>query len=89
MTTEVVVSLAQKSMFLALQVAGPPLIVGMVVGVLISIFQTVTSINEMTLTFVPKIVCVMLALLVFGPWMMQIVLNFMSNLFLNLAFYAK
>ncbi len=89
MTIGTVIDLSQKSMFLALQIAGPPLIVGMVVGIFISIFQTVTSINEMTLTFVPKIVFVMLALLMFGPWMLQVVLSFMSNLFLNLAAYSK
>lgn len=89
MTVATVIELGQSGMYFAAQVAAPPLIVGMVIGVFISIFQTVTSINEMTLTFVPKIVFVMLSLLFFGPWMLQVTLNFMYNLFVNLAIYGK
>ena len=61
----------------------------LLVGVIISIFQAVTQIQEMTLTFVPKILAVMIALLAFGPWIIRILLNFTTQLFLNLPTYMK
>ncbi|HPD19135.1 MAG TPA: flagellar biosynthetic protein FliQ, partial [Candidatus Goldiibacteriota bacterium] len=58
-------------------------------GVLISLFQAVTQIQEMTLTFVPKIVVVLLTLVIFGPWILKILINFTYTLFTNLPNYMK
>ena len=65
------------------------LIVGLVVGLVISIFQAVTQIQESTLVFVPKIIAVLLALLFTLPWMMDIMLSYTRNLFLNIPNYIK
>lgn len=61
----------------ALIIAGPVMIVGLVVGVLVSLFQTLTQLNEMTLAFIPKILAIFVALLIFGPFMLQQLESFM------------
>ena len=66
MTTEAVADIAQKALYLIIKVSLPVLMVSLIVGLVISIFQTVTSIQEQTLTFVPKIICVFIALIFFG-----------------------
>jgi len=68
-----------------LLVAGPLLLSGLVIGLLVSILQATTQIQEATLSFVPKIVAVLLAALIFGPWMLTIVTDFASRLFGNLS----
>ena len=73
---------------LALKLALPFLVVSMVVGVLIAIFQAATQINEQTLTFVPKIICVFVALILFGPWMMNSMVGFMAELWSSFSFYV-
>ena len=67
--------------------AAPMLLAGLTVGLLVSIFQAATSISEMTLIFIPKMMAVAIALIFFFPWMMQIMIVFMENLFNNLALY--
>lgn len=89
MTPEFFVSFAKEAITVALMVAAPMLGIGLVIGILISIFQTVTSINEMTLTFVPKIVAVLIALIIFFPWMIEVMVNFTSHLFENIPLYVK
>ncbi len=89
MTPDMVVGLMAESIKITLLVAAPMLIVGLVVGVLISLFQAVTQIQEMTLVFVPKIVAV-LAVLVFAlPWMMSMMITFTQNIFANIPAYIK
>ena len=70
-------------------VAAPMLIAGLVVGVLISIFQTATSIQDQTLTFIPKIVAVLVVLLIALPWMMQLMTDFTARLFSQLHLYVR
>ena len=65
----------------------PVLLVSLCVGLVVSIFQTVTSIQEQTLTFVPKIVCVFLSLVIFGNWMMNAMVEFMVSLWSNFGLY--
>ena len=65
------------------------LMVGLMVGILVSIFQAATQINEMTLVFVPKMLGVALALLVFFPWMLRIISDFTQKLFVNLPMYIR
>ncbi len=89
MTPELVVQLARRSFETILMLSAPLLIFSLVVGLLISIFQTVTSINEATLTFVPKIVAVMVAIIIFFPWMMTYMTDFTREIFSMIAMMRK
>jgi len=68
----------------SLQVVGPILIFSLVVGVLVSIFQAITQIQDMTLSFVPKIIAIVVAMFLFGPWMFRTIIEFTYHLFLSL-----
>jgi flagellar biosynthetic protein FliQ len=81
MTAEFVMGLGREAITLVLLVAAPMLGFGLIVGLAISIFQAVTQVHEMTLTFIPKIVAVAVALLVFLPWMISIITDFTTRLF--------
>ncbi len=81
MTPELLVQLARRSFETTLLLSAPLLIFSLVVGLIISIFQTVTSINEATLAFVPKIVAVMIAMVIFFPWMMSYMSDFTREIF--------
>ena len=81
MTPEYIVKLGQDTLLLVLYVAGPILIVALVVGLLVSIFQAVTQIHEMTLTFIPKILAVAAVLSFLLPWSLQQLIDFTVNLF--------
>ncbi len=76
MSAEMVVMLGREAIVAMLTASAPMLIAGLVVGLLISIFQAITQINEMTLTFIPKIVAVALALLIFLPWIINLLVSF-------------
>ncbi|MNS09271.1 Flagellar biosynthetic protein FliQ [compost metagenome] len=89
MTVPVFMELMQKGIWLLLQLSAPTLLLSLVVGLAISVFQAVTQINEMTLTFIPKIVAVFVALVFFGPWMVTVTLDFMTQLLINLPTYAR
>jgi flagellar biosynthesis protein FliQ len=89
MSIEFITSFGREALLVVLLVSAPLLGFALLVGVIISIFQAVTQIQEMTLTFVPKILAVMIALLAFGPWIIRIMLNFTTTLFLNLPTYMK
>lgn len=80
MTPEYIIRLSQDTMMLVLYVAGPALLVTLAVGLLVSIFQAVTQIHEMTLTFIPKILAVAAVLLLLLPWMMQRMVDFTVQL---------
>ena len=89
MSVEFVSDLANRALWITLLISAPILGLGLAVGVAVSIFQAVTQIQEMTLTFIPKIIAIFLAVLVFGKWMMLVLLNFTSNLWINLPTYLK
>jgi flagellar biosynthetic protein FliQ len=89
MSQTVILDLFSKGLWLLLQLSLPTLVISLVVGLIISVFQAVTQINEMTLTFIPKLAAVFIALLFFGPWMMNITVDFMQHLLLHLPDYAK
>lgn len=76
-----IVYLGSEAMKVTLLASAPMLIAGMVVGLIISIFQSATQIQEITLTFVPKIVVVMIAFALFLPWMIEVVVDFVEPLF--------
>jgi flagellar biosynthetic protein FliQ len=69
--------------------SSPMLLAGLVVGLLVSIFQSATSINEMTLTFIPKMLAVAAALIFFFPWMMQTIVTFTEQMFLNMNQFIR
>jgi len=81
MTPQMVVAIGREALTVTLMVAAPMLIFGLVIGLIISIFQAVTQINEMTMTFVPKIVAVALGLLVFMPWMINMLRDFTLHMY--------
>ena len=85
MTAESVIDLAQQALRVTLLVAGPMLLAGMLVGLLISIVQAATQINEMTMTFVPKIVVVMLVMVLTLPWMIAQLTAFTRGIFARIA----
>jgi flagellar biosynthetic protein FliQ len=81
MTEGQVLEVGRQALWVLVQIALPVLIFGMVAGVLVSLFQAVTQIQEVTLTFVPKIAAVVVALIIFGPWMLATMVAFMVQLF--------
>ena len=85
MTPESIMGLAQNSIYLTLLVLLPILGIVLVVGLTVSIFQTVTQIQEQTLAFAPKIIAVFVSLLFLGPWMLSHLLDFTTNILANLA----
>lgn len=87
MSGDFVISLLTESLKIALFIAAPMLLMGLVIGLAISIFQSVTQIQEMTLTFIPKILGVVAAVMLFAPWMLQKMVAYTTNLFLNLHVY--
>jgi flagellar biosynthetic protein FliQ len=89
MTPDFIVGFGKEVVWVTLLISGPMLLFGLVVGVIVSIFQAVTQIHEMTLTFVPKILAVMIALVIFFPWMMRVLLNFTEKLFVNIPLYIR
>lgn len=81
MNTQLVVELARSSIYTTLLVSSPMLILALIVGLTISILQAITQIQEMTLTFIPKIIAVAVALILFLPWMIATVVGFTNQIF--------
>lgn len=84
MTPEYVLALGREAVMLTLMVSGPMLLFGLIIGLGISILQAVTQIHEMTLTFIPKIVAVAIALVIFLPWIITIIVDFTRNLYISI-----
>ena len=89
MTPEFVISFAQEAIKVTILVSMPMLGLGLAVGLLISIFQATTQIQEMTMTFVPKILIVLLALLYFAGWMLEQLMQFTVNVIEQIPFYIR
>ncbi len=89
MTTEFVLGLAQKAIETMLMTSLPVLMVSLVVGLLVSLFQAVTQIQETTLAFVPKIIVTFLAILFFGPWMLEKMLGLTREIFQNFPLWIR
>lgn len=85
MSAENVISIAKQGIYTVLMVSGPLLVLALVVGLVISIFQATTQIQEQTLAFVPKIVAVLLGLVLLGPWMLSHMLSYATDIFSNLT----
>ncbi len=89
MTLELVQEISADVFRTVLYVAGPPLLAGLVIGLLVGLFQTVTQIQEMTLTFVPKMLVVFTCLFLLMPWMSEKIIAFTVNLITNIPSYIK
>lgn len=89
MTVYDVTAIASEALFLIIKTAAPVLLVSLIVGLTISIFQTVTSIQEQTLTFVPKIIAVFLTIILFGNWMLTQITEFMNRLWSSFSLYTR
>ena len=89
MTQTFIVDFAMESMKTTLFLSAPMLGFGLVTGLAVSIFQAVTSIQELTLTFIPKILAVFLAMILLFPWLLQTMINFTSNILINFPEYIK
>ena len=89
MTTSDVVTIARDALFNIIVTAAPILLVSLVIGLVISIFQTVTSIQEQTMTFVPKILGIFIALMLLGHWMLDMMTNFMTDLWSDFSIYIR
>ena len=84
MSQEFVINVAEKGIYTILIIAGPLLLLALAVGLIISIFQATTQIQEQTLAFVPKIIAVLLGLIFFGPWMLTHMISYATEIFANL-----
>ncbi|MBP8867162.1 MAG: flagellar biosynthesis protein FliQ [Propionivibrio sp.] len=84
MTPELVMSLGRQAVEMTLILAGPLLLSALVVGLIVSIFQAATQINEQTLSFIPKLIATFIALLLAGPWMLQMMVEFIRRLLENI-----
>jgi len=87
LSQQFVIHLGREVFFTAIIIAAPMLVAGLIVGVTISVIQTATSIQEQTLTFIPKIVAVVVSLILFFPWMMNTILSFATELISNIPNY--
>lgn len=87
MSSEFIIRLAGEAVYTTLKASAPMMVLALAVGLIVSIFQATTQIQEQTLAFVPKIVVVMLALLIFGPWILNTLVDFTYNLLSNLYNY--
>ncbi len=89
MTPELIIDFAKQAIMLTISISMPMLGLGLIVGLAVSIFQAVTSIQEMTLTFVPKIIAVFLGLLFFAPWMIDKMTTFTRHIIENIPIYIR
>lgn len=89
MTIDNVVDIARATLWLIIKVSAPMLLVSLIVGLIISIFQTITSINEQTLTFLPKLLAIFAVLILAGSWIMNNLVYFTTELYTNFSQYIK
>ena len=87
MSGDLVIQLGQEALMVVMLVSAPMLGLGLLVGLLVSVFQATTSIQEQTLAFIPKNIAVFVAILIFGPWMLRIMVEYVTNIFVNLPLY--
>jgi flagellar biosynthetic protein FliQ len=88
MTPESVMTLAHEAMYVALLLAAPLLLVSLVVGLVVSLFQAATQINETTLSFIPKLIAIAITLVIAGPWMLSTMLDYMRHMFTSVPVIA-
>jgi len=84
MTPESVMTLGRHAIEVTLMIAAPMLLIALAIGLIVSIFQAATQINEQTLTFIPKLIGIFIALILAGPWMLTIMVDYMREIFTNI-----
>ena len=89
MTPETVMSIAYQAMMVTLYLGAPLLLTSLLIGLLVSLFQAATQINEMTLSFIPKILGVFAVLIIAGPWLLSLIIDFTRTLFQNIPFLVS
>ena len=89
MSVDIISDIIKDALFVILKTAAPPLLVSLVIGLTVSIFQTVTSIQEQTLTFVPKMVGMFLTLMLIGHWMLNSMIDYAIQLWQNFSLYIR
>ena len=89
MSESMVIELGQEAMFTILILAAPMLVIGLIVGLAVSIFQATTQIQEATLAFIPKIIAILGSVVVFGPWLLNIIIDYTLKLYTNLHNYIR
>ncbi len=89
MTIDEVTAIASEALYLIVKTSAPILLISLIVGLIISIFQTVTSIQEQTLTFVPKIICVFVSIMLLGHWMLNGIVDYMVRLWTDFSVYIR
>ena len=89
MTVDIVSEIVRAGLYTIIKTSAPVLLVSLTVGLIVSIFQTATSIQEQTLTFVPKIVAVFLAIMLFGGWMLDEMVGYMVTLWSDFSVYIR
>ena len=87
MSGDLVIQMAQEALRMVRLISAPMLGLGLLVGLAVSVFQATTSIQEQTLAFIPKIVAVFVAILIFGPWMLRLMVEYVTNVLVNLPYY--
>ena len=89
MSEELIIKLGQDALRTTAMLAGPILLATLVIGLIVSVFQALTQINEATLTFIPKMIIVALILVLAGPWMLDVMSTYTVNLFENIATFVR
>ncbi|MFX1673622.1 flagellar biosynthesis protein FliQ [Paraburkholderia sp. A2WS-5] len=89
MTPETVLTLSHEAMYVALLLAAPLLLVSLAVGLVVSLFQAATQINESTLSFIPKLIAIAVTLVIAGPWMLTTMLDYMHRMFASIPALAS
>lgn len=89
MTVDDIVKISNEALYTICIVSAPVLLISLIVGLIVSIFQTVTSIQEQTLTFVPKILAIFVALIIFGHWMLNQMVEYMVKLWADFTVYIR
>ncbi|MEG1847769.1 MAG: flagellar biosynthesis protein FliQ [Lachnospiraceae bacterium] len=89
MTVDMISDITKAALWVIIKTSAPVLLISLVVGLIVSVFQTVTSIQEQTLTFVPKIISIFIGIMLFGPWMMDNMTGYMTELWSSFSIYLK
>ena len=89
MSIDTITEIISQALYTVIITVAPPLLISLIVGLIVSIFQTVTSIQEQTLTFVPKVISIFLVLVVAGHWMLNNMITFMEDLWSDFALYIR
>lgn len=89
MSQQDVINIARNTLWIIIETSMPLLLVSLVIGLIVSLFQTLTSIQEQTLTFVPKLLAIFIAIMIMGSWILHTIVNYMTQLWSNFAQYIR